>query len=75
MSAETSVVTGIAGRYATALFELARDSGALDQVATDVAGLGGMIDGSDDLNRLLRRLCSMRSDSLMVRNMGREPSR
>ena len=27
------------------------------------------------LNRLLRRLCSMRSDSLMVRNMGREPSR
>ncbi|MDE0726465.1 MAG: F0F1 ATP synthase subunit delta [Alphaproteobacteria bacterium] len=54
MSAETSVVTGIAGRYATALFELARDSGALDQVATDVAGLGGMIDQSDDLNRLLR---------------------
>ena len=54
MSAETSVVTGIAGRYATALFELARDSGALDQVATDVADLGGMIDQSDDLNRLLR---------------------
>ena len=54
MSAEVSVVTGIAGRYATALFELARDNSALDQVADDVAGLGGMIDGSDDLNRLLR---------------------
>ena len=54
MSAEVSVVTGISGRYATALFELARDNGALDQVASDVAGLGGMIDGSDDLNRLLR---------------------
>ena len=54
MSAEVSVVTGIAGRYATALFELARDSDALDQVAADVAGMGSMIDQSDDLNRLLR---------------------
>ena len=54
MSAEGSVVTGIAGRYATALFELARDSGVLDEVATDVAGLGNMIDQSNDLNRLLR---------------------
>ena len=54
MSAETSGVTGIAGRYATALFELARDGGALDQVASDIADLGAMIDNSDDLNRLLR---------------------
>ncbi len=54
MSAEASVVSGIAGRYATALFELARDSGALDNVASDVAGLGSMIDDSEDLDRLLR---------------------
>ena len=54
MSAEGSVVTGIAGRYATALFELARDSGVLDKVSTDVADLGNMIDQSNDLNRLLR---------------------
>ena len=54
MSAEVSVVTGIAGRYAAALFGLARDSDVLDQVAADVAGLGAMIDQSDDLNRLLR---------------------
>ena len=54
MSAEGSVVTGIAGRYATALFELARDSGVLDEVSTDVADLGNMIDQSNDLNRLLR---------------------
>ena len=53
-SVEGSVVTGIAGRYATALFELARDSGVLDEVAADVADLGNMIDQSNDLNRLLR---------------------
>ena len=54
MSAEGSVVTGIAGRYATALFELARDSGVLGEVSTDMADLGNMIDQSNDLNRLLR---------------------
>ena len=54
MPAEASVVSGIAGRYATALFELARDSGALDQAAADIADLGGMIDQSADLDRLLR---------------------
>ena len=54
MSTEGSVVTGIAGRYATALFELARDSGVLDEVATDAAGLGVMIDQSSDFKRLLR---------------------
>mgnify|MGYP003957457025 FL=1 len=54
MSAEASVVSGIAGRYATALFELARDNGALDQVASDLSDLGNMIEQSDDLNRLLR---------------------
>ena len=54
MSAEASVVSGIAGRYATALFELARDSGALDQAAADIADLGQMIAESDDLDRLLR---------------------
>jgi len=54
VSAEASVVSGIAGRYATALFEIARDSGALDVVASEVADLGSMIEQSDDLNRLLR---------------------
>ena len=54
MSTEGSVVTGIAGRYATALFELARDRGVLDEVAADAADLGVMIDQSSDLKRLLR---------------------
>ncbi|MDP6688588.1 MAG: ATP synthase F1 subunit delta, partial [Alphaproteobacteria bacterium] len=54
MSAEASVVSGIAGRYATALFELARDNGVLDQVASDASDLDNMIETSDDLERLLR---------------------
>ena len=54
MTAEASVVSGIAGRYATALFELARDKNALDEIAGDLADIATMIDDSADLNRLLR---------------------
>lgn len=54
MAGETTVVSGIAGRYATALFELARDQGRLDAVAGDMAELATAIDEGDDLNRLVR---------------------
>lgn len=47
-------VSGIAGRYATALFELAQDQNALDQTAEDLASLGRMIADSADLERLVR---------------------
>ena len=47
-------VSGIAGRYATALFDLAIDEGALDQTADDMASLGRMIADSSDLHRLVR---------------------
>lgn len=53
MAATSKGVTGIADRYATALFDLAGDKKALDQVATDLRGLRGMIDGSSDLRRLI----------------------
>lgn len=53
MPADTSVNTGIAGRYATALFELARDQGSLDAVAQDLAEIAAMYDESDDLRRML----------------------
>ncbi len=45
---------GIAERYATALYELADDSKALDGVADDLRALKRMIDGSADLHRFLR---------------------
>ena len=54
MPADTSVVSGIAGRYAAALFELAQEGGVLEAVAGDLATLATMIDESDDLVRLLR---------------------
>ncbi len=54
MVAETSIVTGIAGRYATALFDLAHEQNAVDDVADDLQGLDAMIAESEDLLRLIR---------------------
>ncbi len=54
MSAEATGVAGLAQRYATALFELARDSGALDKVDAELKQLGGMIAESAELRRLIR---------------------
>lgn len=47
-------VSGIAGRYATAIFELTRDAGQLDAVAADLASLTAMLANSADLTRLVR---------------------
>jgi F-type H+-transporting ATPase subunit delta len=44
----------LAGRYATALFDLAVESNALDAVAADLSRLRKLIDGSEDLSRLVR---------------------
>lgn len=54
MSSAQSETSGVAGRYATALFELAVDRGAIDTVAADLAQLQAMIDESADLRRLIR---------------------
>jgi F-type H+-transporting ATPase subunit delta len=44
----------MAGRYATALFELALDDNAVDAVSADLARFNGLIDQSGDLARLVR---------------------
>lgn len=62
MASEHSGVTGIAGRYASALFDLADEERRLDEIADDLAGLQTMIDGSDDLRRLLRSPVIARRD-------------
>ena len=54
MAAETTGVAGLATRYATALFDLARDAGALDKVAADLESVRTMIESSADLRRLVR---------------------
>jgi F-type H+-transporting ATPase subunit delta len=48
------VVTGVAGRYASALFALARDERQTDEVANALAVFDAAIAGSDDLQRLVR---------------------
>lgn len=47
-------MTGIAERYAKALFELADQDKALDGVADDLRGLKTALAESDDLTRLIR---------------------
>ena len=51
--AANSGASGLAGRYAGALFDLAKEQGALDQVQADLAGLKGLLDESADLTRLI----------------------
>ena len=53
MSSATSATTGVAGRYASALFELADSAKSLDQVAQDLTTFRTMAGSSPDLARLL----------------------
>jgi F-type H+-transporting ATPase subunit delta len=45
---------GLAGRYANAVFELARDQKAVDAVSGDLASLRRALESSPDLARLVR---------------------
>ena len=49
----TTATTGVAGRYASALFELADSSKALDQVAQDLTTFRNLVAESADLARLI----------------------
>jgi F-type H+-transporting ATPase subunit delta len=46
--------TGIAGRYATAIFELAQDSKAISAIEKDFAALTTLMADSADLTRVIR---------------------
>ncbi|MCA0317355.1 MAG: F0F1 ATP synthase subunit delta [Proteobacteria bacterium] len=54
MAGEDKTVSGMAGRYASALFDLATESGQVDQVQADLARFQALLDGSDDLKRLVK---------------------
>jgi F-type H+-transporting ATPase subunit delta len=54
VAAEDPSVSGVSGRYATALFELARDERAIDAVVADLDGFEAMLADSADLQRLVR---------------------
>ena len=54
VAGEDGIVSGMAGRYATALFELALESKAVDQVQSDLKAFDALIASSPDLTRLVR---------------------
>ena len=54
MAGEDSTVSGVAGRYARALFELALDAKSVDAVKADIEKFSAMIADSADLKRLVR---------------------
>ncbi len=53
MSDSSSLSSSAAGRYATALFDLAGEGGALEQTERDMASLGEALEASGDLRALI----------------------
>lgn len=53
MASGKAGVAGLAGRYATALFDLADEQSALEQVESDIKALGSMLDASPDLRHFI----------------------
>ncbi len=68
MTTQAQSVTGMPGRYATALFELAGEAGAVDLVGTDFDAFDRMLDESPDLGRLVRS--PVYSAEEQIRGMG-----
>jgi F-type H+-transporting ATPase subunit delta len=54
LAVEETIVSGMAGRYATALFELAREDNAIDAVKADLDRFDALVAESADLTRLVR---------------------
>ncbi len=62
LAGESTGISGLAERYAAALFELADEGHALDAVAGDLRELRAMLAGSGDLLRLVRSPVLTRAD-------------
>jgi len=54
LTAETTIVSGLAGRYATALFDLALEQKQADAVMASLEQLASLIEQSPDLTRLIK---------------------
>lgn len=54
MTAEGGKLSGVAGRYAQALFDLAREEKALDAVEADIKTFRALLEESEDMRRLVR---------------------
>ena len=53
MASDNHAVTGLSGRYARALYELAGEAGELDRVADDLRAIMRALEDSPDLRRLV----------------------
>jgi len=53
VSEPASISSGIASRYATAVFELSKDAKGLKGLETDINALSAALEGSDDLRALI----------------------
>jgi len=54
VAGEDHTVSGVAGRYATALFELGLEEKALEQIEIDLNRFGEALDAVEDLARLVK---------------------
>ena len=54
MTGADPITSGMAGRYATALFQLALETKAVDKVKQDLDGFDALVEGDADLSRLVR---------------------
>ena len=63
MSDTGSISSGVAARYATALFELAKDAKKLPAVEKDLESLGAAIDGNQSLRDLITSPVYSRDDA------------
>jgi F-type H+-transporting ATPase subunit delta len=54
LAAAEPIVSGMAGRYANALFDLARETNAIDAVLSDLGRFDTLVAENPDLNRLVR---------------------
>jgi F-type H+-transporting ATPase subunit delta len=53
VASATSLTSGVAGRYATAVFEIAKDEKSLDRVEADIDTLSAALEESQDLRDLI----------------------
>jgi F-type H+-transporting ATPase subunit delta len=54
VAGESGLISGMAGRYATALFELALETNSVEQVQTDLGAFDALLAANPDLMRLVR---------------------
>lgn len=68
MAQDESIVSGVGGRYALALYELAKAQGLTDQVAKDLENFAALVAESKDLKRFVTAPVYSAEEQLRVLN-------